>query len=262
MLFGLTLTSSAANQVIEVTSDGTNIMIAVNGSEVNFPDQSPYVSHDRTMVPVRFVSEALGAVVEWDKVKNQVVIEGNKVVELAIGSTTATVNGSPVELDAPPEIAGERTMVPLRFVSEALGVEVKYISSAEISLGSAQELLIDVDISEQKVRIYQAGKLIQEWLASTGVNNCTPLGWFTIQNRGDWFFSEEYQEGAVWWVSFKDWGIYLFHSIPMDRQRTVIAEEQIKLGTPVSHGCVRLATDNAKWIYDNIPSDTPVYIHN
>ncbi|MCG0277681.1 MAG: L,D-transpeptidase [Thermanaeromonas sp.] len=49
--------------------------------------------------------------------------------------------------------------------------------------------------------------------------------------------------------------------MPMDRNQRIIPEEAAKLGTPASHGCVRLEVDNAKWIYDYIPPGTPVYIH-
>jgi len=119
---------------------------------------------------------------------------------------------------------------------------------------------IEVSISEQKVRIYDHDTLIKEWIVSTGENDSTPRGDFVIQNRGEWFYSEKYQQGAMWWVSFKDWGIYLFHSVPMDRNRNIIQEEADKLGSPVSHGCVRLKVEDAKWIYDNIPQGTPVHI--
>ena len=54
----------------------------------------------------------------------------------------------------------------------------------------------------------------------------------------------------MWWVSFKDWGVYLFHSVPGIGTET-LEEEADKLGTPL-HGCVRL-NHNAKWIDDNIP---------
>lgn len=120
---------------------------------------------------------------------------------------------------------------------------------------------IDVSVAEQKVRIYDNGAIIKEWTVSTGKEGATPLGNFSIQNRGEWFFSEKYQQGAMWWVSFKDWGVYLFHSVPMDRNRNVLEEEAAKLGTPASHGCIRLEIDNARWIYDNIPAGTQVYIH-
>jgi lipoprotein-anchoring transpeptidase ErfK/SrfK len=119
---------------------------------------------------------------------------------------------------------------------------------------------IEVSTSEQKVRIFDNNSMIKECIVSTGRNNSTPLGDFTIQNRGEWFFSEKYQEGAKWWVSFKDYGIYLFHSVPMDREKNIIEKEADKLGSPVSHGCVRMRVEDAKWIYDNIPEGTPVHI--
>ncbi len=132
----------------------------------------------------------------------------------------------------------------------------------DTSLSPKSIYSIDVSVGEQKVRIFENSNLIKEWVVSTGKNNSTPLGKFKIQNRGDWFFSQKYQQGAMWWVSFKDWGVYLFHSVPMDNARSIIIDEANKLGTPASHGCVRLEVEDARWIYDNIPQDTEVYIHN
>lgn len=121
---------------------------------------------------------------------------------------------------------------------------------------------IEVSVTEQIVRIFQDGSLQKEWIASTGTpEKPTPLGVFNIQNRGEWFFSSKYGQGAKWWVSFKDWGVYLFHTVPMNQEQEIIVEEAEKLGSPASHGCVRLEVDHAKWIYDNIPQGTPVYIH-
>ncbi len=121
---------------------------------------------------------------------------------------------------------------------------------------------IDVDVTAQKVRIMQGDKAIKTMVASTGVQGAeTPLGTFEIQNRGEWFFSDKYREGAKYWVSFRDWGVYLFHSIVMDADQKVIPEEEAKLGKPASHGCVRLPITDAKWIYDNIPERTKVVIH-
>ncbi len=120
---------------------------------------------------------------------------------------------------------------------------------------------IEVCTTEQKIYIYSDDTLLKRWTVATGKNNSTPLGNFTVETKGEWFFSEKYQEGAKWWVSFKDWGVYLFHSIPMDRQKNIIPEEADKLGFPASHGCIRLETDHAKWIYDHIPEGTPVCIY-
>ncbi len=127
---------------------------------------------------------------------------------------------------------------------------------------SENTYLVKVDVSQQKVRILKDMEVIKDFICSTGVEgNETPLGEFQIQNRGTWFFSDKYKQGAMYWVSFKDWGVYLFHSVAMDKNREIIPEEEAKLGTPASHGCVRLPVEDAKWIYDNIPARTKVLVH-
>lgn len=127
---------------------------------------------------------------------------------------------------------------------------------------SKNTYLIEVDISSQLVKISKDGEPFKEMICSTGIEGKeTPLGEFQIQNRGTWFFNNTYKQGAKYWVSFRDWGIYLFHSVAMDENQEIIPEEEAKLGTPASHGCVRLPVADAKWIYDNIPAETKVIIH-
>lgn len=93
-------------------------------------DAVPFVRSetDRTLVPVRFVSEALGAEVEWVAETRQVVIEDDGItITLGIGSTKVLVNGAETTLDSPAELLPPgRTFVPLRFVSETLGATVDY----------------------------------------------------------------------------------------------------------------------------------------
>lgn len=142
------------------------------------------------------------------------------------------------------------------------GADTANSGDPKVSPDSKSSFWIDVDVSEQQVTIMQGDEIVKTMTASTGVEGKeTPLGTFQVQNRGDWFFSEKYQQGAKYWVSFKDWGIYLFHSLAMDKDQNVIPEEAEKLGKPASHGCVRLAIDDAKWIYDNIPERAKVVIH-
>ncbi len=136
------------------------------------------------------------------------------------------------------------------------------VPSTGLDAGGFEDLWIEVDVTEQLVRIMGGDQVIKEMIASTGKQGHeTPLGTFEIQNRGEWFFSEKYQQGAKYWVSFRDWGLYLFHSVVMDRDGNVIQEEAEKLGQPASHGCVRLSIEDAKWIYDNVPEKTKVVIH-
>jgi len=104
----------------------SDVSVFVNGKEVHFPDQVPYINKDnRTMVPVRFVSESLGANVSWDNDNRMVIIQrGEDIIKLKIGENKAQVNGKTVSFDTAAVLQNDRTMVPVRFISEALGASV------------------------------------------------------------------------------------------------------------------------------------------
>lgn len=111
---------------------GTDISVYVNAKKVDFPDQKPYLDkNNRTLVPVRFVSEALGAKVGWNNSTQTVTIEQEeKVITLKIGESKATVNGVTKYFDSAAVLTGkQRTMVPLRFVSETLGAKVQWVGA-------------------------------------------------------------------------------------------------------------------------------------
>jgi len=121
---------------------------------------------------------------------------------------------------------------------------------------------VDVSLAEQLVRVYLDGEEVRVMVCSAGTpESPTPTGRFELQNRGEFFFSEKYQEGGKWWVSFQGWGVYLFHSVPTDRYGAVLPDEAAKLGHPASHGCIRLSMDDARWFYNTVPEKTPVDIH-
>lgn len=106
-----------------------DIRVQINGSQVNFPDDKPYIDTNtgRTMVPIRFISEKLGAKVDWNNAERKAIIQKDgKTIVLPIGSNTAMVNGKPVTFDAPAVLKGVRTFVPLRFISEAYGAKVDW----------------------------------------------------------------------------------------------------------------------------------------
>ncbi|MDQ7829811.1 MAG: copper amine oxidase N-terminal domain-containing protein [Armatimonadota bacterium] len=102
------------------------IRVFVDGGRVRF-DQPPVVRGGRVLVPLRGVFERLGASVDWEAATQTVLaVRGGTVVELQIGSRQARVNDRVVLLDVPARIIGARTLVPLRFVSEALGATVQW----------------------------------------------------------------------------------------------------------------------------------------
>lgn len=111
-----TMVGAAAVSPVKVTVDGNN---------VNFPDAKPVVEDNRVLIPVRFVSEALGGVVDY-KNRTVTVKQDDKVITLKIDSENVSVSGKTVVLDVPARAKQSRIFVPLRFVSEALGATVHY----------------------------------------------------------------------------------------------------------------------------------------
>jgi hypothetical protein len=95
-------------------------------------DVAPFTENGRTLVPFRFIGEALGAKVTWFQELKKAIYElGGVKVEIIIGSQSAFVNGKEIKLDVSPKISNGRTFVPIRFVSEALGASVIWEASTK-----------------------------------------------------------------------------------------------------------------------------------
>lgn len=113
-----------------VAQAASEVTVLVNNNKIAFPDQKPYIDqNNRTLVPIRFVSEALGADVGWNGETSTVTItQKEKTIVLKIGENKASVNGQTKTFDTKAVIKNRRTMVPLRFVSECLGARVDWIA--------------------------------------------------------------------------------------------------------------------------------------
>lgn len=102
------------------------INVTVNGQPVIF-DVAPYIMQDRTMVPMRAVFEALGAEVQWDEEAQTITVKTeNDTIVLHIGSAIFYKNDQEKDTDVAPVILNERTMIPLRAISEALDATVNW----------------------------------------------------------------------------------------------------------------------------------------
>ena len=124
------------------------------------------------------------------------------------------------------------------------------------------ELWVEVSLmpNDNKVIIREGDTVIKTMPCSGGTKDePTVMGVYYLQNRGEWFYSQRFKEGALYWVRFYEQ--YLFHSVPVDKNFQVIEEEKSKIGTNASHGCIRLLEGDAKWFYYNVPDDTLVVIH-
>ncbi len=102
---------------ISITIDGTPLAM----------DQPPILQNGRVLAPVRAIFEGLGATVYWNEDMQMVTgVLGTRIIQLVIDNHIAMVNGRSTQLDVPPCVIGDRTLVPVRFISESLGVDVQW----------------------------------------------------------------------------------------------------------------------------------------
>ena len=104
------------------------IKVMINGTYLDF-DVQPIIQNNRTLVPLRAIFECFGATVNWD-VGSQTVscLLEDKKISLVVNGKNAYINAEICELDVPAMIIKDRTIVPLRFVAEALGAQVDWNS--------------------------------------------------------------------------------------------------------------------------------------
>ena len=116
---------TAASQPAATAAALDSPQVFLEGKPLVFTDVAPMIKNGRTLVPLRFIFEAVGAQVAWDQATQEVTAtRGTDVVKLRIAATDASINGSTVALDVPAQIVNDRTLAPLRFVGEAFGGKV------------------------------------------------------------------------------------------------------------------------------------------
>ena len=109
---------------------GNAVKVKVDSTDVVFPDAQPFVDENgRTQVPIRAVSEMLDCKVDWDDTSKTATItkENGDVVKVTLGSDVLTVNNKSSQMDTTAIIKDDRTFIPVRFVAEALGLEVEWL---------------------------------------------------------------------------------------------------------------------------------------
>lgn len=151
---------AAKNDIINVSMNGNNVKvrevpIILNGQAVVSDDPS-FIHIDRTLVPLRFVAESFGAVVDWEqKTKTAMVTLNGKKINLTIDSPNVTINQDKFNLDenSIPKLvtfankSDARTMVPIAFISGILGFEVGYDEVLKQPFINS-EAVIDEDVIE------------------------------------------------------------------------------------------------------------------
>ena len=115
------------DEKVQLTIDSKTLLKNGVASQM---DVAPTIVNERTMVPVRFIAEALGGTVDWqEEVQTAYITYNGNLVEVPIQSDTIHVNGESKTIDTPSQIIDNRTMIPLRAVAEGLGLDVSFYNN-------------------------------------------------------------------------------------------------------------------------------------
>ena len=177
MLLGVNSTAFAAAkqersvvEIIDATSRKKHQLNTVNlmvGGKDVITDVPGVIFNNRTLVPIRFVVESLGAKIDWNQSTYEATITtDSKTIVLKVDSSTAIVNGVKKKLPdgVPPKLfeyqGNNRTMVPIRFISEELGMDVNWI-------GSTNTVLVDFPMQNITAIDYNASSQVPQLLIKT-----------------------------------------------------------------------------------------------
>ncbi|MGE4284306.1 MAG: stalk domain-containing protein [Clostridia bacterium] len=145
------------SEQIEANNEDINVLsvdsIIGEGVDLKF-DMPPVIKEGRTLIPVRAISEAFGAEVQWDPQEKKVTITKQETeIVLHIDSRTAYVNGNETILDVPSEVLNNRTIVPIRFIAENLGLEISWddqTETIEVEEGQPQEEAVEEQTQDEQ----------------------------------------------------------------------------------------------------------------
>lgn len=234
-----------------------NVFITINSTSTNYTDSLNYTKNCVDQIKTETLKQASDLCTEnyYTKALNLI----NDVTEI-IGNDKEVI-------DTIADINKEKEDYIAKRDEESVTTSnsvINYLNTTNInklSIESLTKYLIHVDLTNQKTYVYTGKKdawsIIKTFTCSTGITGEeTPEGIYTVQEKGDWFYSKEYKQGGKYWIQFS--GNYLFHSLPYNEDKSKIVD--FTLGKPSSHGCIRLAEADSKWIYDSVPEGSKVII--
>jgi len=147
-------------------SAASAIQVEYNQTKIVFPDQKPIIQKNRTMVPIRPIAESLGFEVDWNEANRTVMIKkGSDQVRLVVSQKIARKNAETIQLDVPAQIINQRTMVPVRFVAEALEYDVNWDQDAQTVLiadASTEKSHENKTAAVQPTQAEQAQAIVQQ----------------------------------------------------------------------------------------------------
>ncbi len=143
-------TKEIANDSVILFLNNPNVVVRgiKRPVDLNNSKLTPKVEQGRTLVPMRLMAEALGAVVSWNPKTSIVTIkEKDLIVEMTIGSKIVLINGKNISIDIAPELSEGITMIPFRAIAEALGKSIFWDERGLIII-SDQEILFKPELKD------------------------------------------------------------------------------------------------------------------
>ncbi|WP_281889151.1 copper amine oxidase N-terminal domain-containing protein [Paenibacillus sp. YYML68] len=196
LLLGAISPFTVADSYAASDEKGVSIKLKLGESSLqvnaeNMTVEKPFVSNGSTLVPLRVITTAFGAQLNWDSATQTVGLKQGIIrLSLQIGSTTATVNDASVTLEAAPQLVNGTTMVPLRFIAEQFGAKVAF-----------DEATSTIEISgEAGDSAASAGTGIDSDVGKTQIGN-SHFGWSMKYPSG---LVKSYQSFKEDYVSFED----------------------------------------------------------
>ena len=205
----------------DITMQIANPYISFNGEifEVD-PGKGtmPVIISGRTFLPIRALIEALGGKVKWNSNENKIVLNiYTKTIELFVDQTFVFINGEKKDIDVAPSVINDRTFLPVRFIAETVGCEIKWDDIGEfitikldnVNIGTFDELYSLFNIRHERWFDWNG-----KGLYAKGINNIR-------NNLGDKFEEELFKfiendiEGYYWCGNFLLEECYLFGNKPL-----------------------------------------------
>lgn len=160
-------------------SAASYVRVMLNNQALDF-DVPPVIENGRTLVPFRRIGEAIGVSVNWDQnTRTITAVKGDRIIVLKVGSTIAYINQNQIKMDTPPVVRNNRTLVPLRFFSEAFGAQVAWQNAT-------RTVFIDTGEKLSKYILgYYYSQSYEDFMKNYDKLSSSAVMWYTLDQNGD-----------------------------------------------------------------------------
>jgi lipoprotein-anchoring transpeptidase ErfK/SrfK len=189
----------------------------------------------------------------------------NQIADPTQTVLTAGIAGLTLEIDKSVQaimdgLTGDKKSDSIALVTTTTNFKtVTYDPQEGGTAGLAEGKYVEINLSRQKLYLYEGQNFVNSFAVSTGKSSMpTPIGTFAVQSKSEVAFSNTYKLYMPYWSAITADGQYGMHGLPYTK---TWRETDAHIGTPVSHGCIRLGPGNDSYVFGWAPVGTPVFIH-